>query len=263
MSYLINSPTLTGSSSIYSDKAFSSLEQEKIANLYARYNAYIHQFLPLYKQHLLREYIEVKKEFPNIDFDVSIRIKSKRSYEQKVIRKLQEGKTGNVYDTFANKFILFSKNGQSDESTLEKACYEVRDFLVSYNKNLEELPDKRKDYIATPKESGYQSEHITRNHDYGSFHFFSETQIKTFRMRERELFGAASHAILYKDRGSILNNPSEIKNSTPKYLSIVTNKSENSCKIYELSFEQCFEHFFGMAYTDYKKKYKEEQDMER
>lgn len=152
-----------------------------------------------YKSHFSEEFQALRNYFPNVDFAYEGRIKNQNSLDEKIDRKLSQGKTGNIYDIFANKIILYSVNGCTDEETLINACYEIADFLNAYSTSLTRIPNKCKDYISRPKENGYQALHVLRNHSTGVVpNYCSETQIRTFRMEEYQKFGTASHMISYK-----------------------------------------------------------------
>lgn len=186
-----------------------------------------------YKTHFSEEYTILRNYFNNIDFLYEGRIKNQNSLEEKVHRKIYQRKSGNIYDIFAKKIIVYSVNGSNDEKLLIKACYEINDFLNTYNHFLIEIPDKCKDYISTPKDNGYQAIHVLRKHlSNNNPVYCSETQIRTFRMEEYQKFGSASHMLSYK--------PSETlkKELCPIFLEIGKNG-----KTYELSKDDSFKKY--------------------
>lgn len=186
-----------------------------------------------YKSHFSEEYAILKNHFNNMDFLYEGRIKNPNSLEEKIHRKLYQQKSGNIYDIFAKKIIIYSVNGFNDEETLTKSCYEIRNFLNTYHQSLIEIPDKCKDYISIPKDNGYQAIHILRKHLSSNNPIYcSETQIRTFRMEEYQKFGTASHMLSYK--------PSETlkKELCPIFLEIGKNG-----KTYELSEKDSFEKY--------------------
>lgn len=152
-----------------------------------------------YKAHFSEENKILKNHFNNVDFLYEGRIKNPNSIEEKIHRKLYQKKSGNIYDIFAKKIIVYSVDGFNDEKVLIKACYEILEFLNSYNSALLEMPDKSKDYISNPKDNGYQALHLLREHVSDNIpNYYSETQIRTFIMEEYQKFGTASHMLSYK-----------------------------------------------------------------
>lgn len=186
-----------------------------------------------YKAHFSEEYAILKNYFSNIDFLYEGRIKNPNSLEEKIHRKLYQRKSGNIYDIFAKKIIVYSVNGSNDEEILIKACYEISDFLNTYQQFLIGIPDKCKDYISTPKDNGYQAIHILRKHlSSNNPVYCSETQIRTFRMEEYQKFGTASHMLSYKPNETLK------KELCPTFLEIGKNG-----KTYELSKKDSFKKY--------------------
>lgn len=186
-----------------------------------------------YKSHFSLEYQVLKSYFANIDFHYEGRIKNFNSLNEKVRRKLNENKSGRIYDIFAKKIIVYSINGSNEESLLKDACYQINNFLTNYNSHILPITDKCKDYIATPKSNGYQAIHLLRKHSQKSLEpYCSETQIRTFNMEEEQKFGAASHMLSYK--------PSEILK--PELCPIFLEIGRNG-KTYELSPKDSFEKY--------------------
>ena len=123
---------------------------ERIAQIKKRLLMYYNSELKEdYKQHFSDEYRILKSQFPNVDFSYEGRIKNKNSLEEKINRKISQGKTGNVYDIFAKKIIIYSTNETTDEQDLINACYQIANFLANYNGNLKLFTEKCKDYIKT------------------------------------------------------------------------------------------------------------------
>lgn len=152
---------------------------------------------------------------------------------------------GNIYDIFANKYIICSYNDNTDEKTLIDICYKFTNFLINYNNSLIEIPYKRKDYIIHPKVSSYQAIHISRIHCKNDIFFASETQIRTLSMEENAKFGKASHKMVYKDRTTI------DEQMVPTYL-IPSSFCDDTgvYKVTELSFEESFKYFYGIPYNE-------------
>ena len=218
------------------------------------YNVYSSNYLKYYKNHLENEVAILKKNFPGVDFDILARVKSQYSYREKIKSK------GEALDIFADKIILKSVNGKTDETLLQEYSYKIQDFLVTYNKSITEIRRKRKDYIKNPKANNYYSLHITRtihtlDDDENPIEFNVETQIKTFRMRETEKDGKASHFNAYKTtRTCFLNyisTPESAEYYLPKYMHFVFDKSTRSDKLVVDSFDERFRYFFHQSYEDF------------
>lgn len=229
---------------------------DKKNQLYRLYGEWVKKYTDYYKYHLLREYLDIKAKFPDIDFSIEARIKSEHSYREKVDRKISEGNTGRVYDIFANKIIVNSVNGQTDEATLIDACYRIEEFIDSRISDSITIPSKSKDYIKSPKSNGYQSIHLNRIIQAGKIEesFFAETQIKTFRMREHEKTGKSSHSQNYKSREPLLScihTRQQADYYLPHYLLFVHNTSGNYLTVLEKSLEDRFEYFFHLDFNTY------------
>lgn len=218
------------------------------------YNVYSSNYLKYYKNHLENEVAILKKIFPGVDFDILARVKSQYSYREKIKSK------GEALDIFADKIILKSVNGKTDESLLQEYSYKIQDFLVTYNKSITEIRRKRKDYIKTPKPNNYSSLHITRtihtlDDDENPIEFNVETQIKTFRMRETEKDGKASHFNAYKTTRTCfltyISTPESAEYYLPKYMHFVFDKSTRSDKLVVDSFDERFRYFFHQSYEDF------------
>lgn len=218
------------------------------------YNVYSSSYLKYYKNHLENEVAILKKNFPGVDFDILARVKSQYSYREKIKSK------GESLDIFADKIILKSVNGKTDESLLQEYSYKIQDFLVTYNKSITEIRRKRKDYIKTPKPNNYSSLHITRtihtlDDDENPIEFNVETQIKTFRMRETEKDGKASHFNAYKTTRTCfltyISTPESAEYYLPKYMHFVFDKSTRSDKLVVDSFDERFRYFFHQSYEDF------------
>lgn len=218
------------------------------------YNVYSSNYLKYYKNHLENEVAILKKNFPGVDFDILARVKSQYSYREKIKSK------GEALDIFADKIILKSVNGKTDETLLQEYSYKIQDFLVTYNKSITEIRRKRKDYIKTPKPNNYSSLHITRtihtlDDEENPIEFNVETQIKTFRMRETEKDGKASHFNAYKTTRTCfltyISTPESAEYYLPKYMHLVFDKSTRSDKLVVDSFDERFRYFFHQSYEDF------------
>lgn len=234
----------------------SIIEKKNI--LYKVYPFYLENYLSFYKFHVMREYLTLIDEFPDIDFDVELRVKSEYSYKEKVDRKLSEGNTGRIYDIFGSKVIVNSVDGKTDESTLIEACYRIKDYFDIKSKDSISIPNKSTDYIACPKANKYQAIHLKRyiqipDGDPNS-NFLAETQIKTYRMRNHEEFGEASHSVNYKSRTPFLNSihtKEQAEYYLPHYLKIVRNTKNHYLAVIEKSFEERFKYFFDLDFEEF------------
>lgn len=112
--------------------------------------------------------------------DISYRIKSPFSIYKKIQRKGYD-RVNDLYDLFAIRLI-------TDTNT---HCYEILGIIHS---TWAPIPKRFKDYIALPKENGYQSLHTTV---MGIFKEFrgrpTEIQIRTMDMHKQAEIGVAAH----------------------------------------------------------------------
>ncbi|HBB27583.1 TPA: hypothetical protein DCZ36_03760, partial [Candidatus Gracilibacteria bacterium] len=112
--------------------------------------------------------------------DVSYRVKSPFSIYKKMQRKGYE-RVQDLYDLFALRITTDSVHH----------CY---DILGTIHTVWTPVPNRFKDYIALPKENGYQSLHTTV---VGMFHEFrmqpTEIQIRTLAMHRQAEIGVAAH----------------------------------------------------------------------
>lgn len=123
--------------------------------------------------------------------DISYRIKSPWSIYKKMQRKGYE-QVRDLYDLFALRIITDSIHH----------CY---DILGTIHTVWTPVPKRFKDYIALPKENGYQSIHTTV---VGMFREFrtqpTEIQIRTADMHRQAEIGVAAH-FAYSETGSSKN----------------------------------------------------------
>lgn len=119
--------------------------------------------------------------------DISYRVKSPWSIYKKMQRKGYE-RVQDLYDLFALRIIT---------NTVHH-CYDV---LGTIHTVWTPVPKRFKDYIALPKENGYQSLHTTV---VGMFHEFrtqpTEIQIRTLAMHRQAEIGVAAH-FAYSETG--------------------------------------------------------------
>lgn len=230
-------------------------EQRKVLEsknyLVRLYDTYKINYLHSYIKHLEKEDELLQERFPNVDFYRMARVKSKNNYIEKLRKK------GEALDIFADKIIIVSVDGKTDESSLVQTAYAMQNFLTSYSPNVSELTRKRKDYISAPKENGYASLHMTRAiyMEDEDIAFNHETQIKTFRMREIEKSGSAGHASVYKSNRDSLLSKIKNKNSAeyflPQYMHFEFDKSLKKNKIVLDSFNSNFKYYFGIDFDDF------------
>lgn len=118
--------------------------------------------------------------------DIAIYGRAKKYYS--LYKKLGAGKTVNeVYDLIALRII----------TTNLATCYQVFSIIQSH---FEPLENRVKDYIANPKDNGYQSIHTTVRDKETDTVF--EVQIRTEEMHEYCEYGVASHWS-YKQKSDI------------------------------------------------------------
>jgi GTP pyrophosphokinase len=112
--------------------------------------------------------------------DISLRVKSPYSIYKKIKRKGYES-VRDLYDLFAIRIITDSV----------QHCYEILGIIHG---TWTPVPKRFKDYIALPKENGYQSLHTTV---VGMFQEFrkqpTEIQIRTIEMHSQAEIGVAAH----------------------------------------------------------------------
>ncbi len=217
-------------------------QREKAYELYLRHTT---EFKPLFLEYLIAEHEALKKAFPDVSFYSRARIKSPRSYMDKVDKYLAKGDSIPIYDILAEKHIIEAVNDDTSEELCIGACYDFLDFLKNFKEkySFEEVSDRLKDYIKKPKPNGYESLHVSSFHTFlPDFHI--ETQIKTAAMEELAKNGEASHSKNYKKR--II--PSHPYRSVPTY--IVINDILNP-PVMEMSFKECFQYYYGISYEDY------------
>lgn len=177
---------------------------------------YLHQLRTIFND----IYKIIDKEYPDLRFSIEGRRKGVVSLDRKIIKNISTNKSlDSIRDTNAFRIILFG------ESTLEliSLCYAVMNSIIRLNQkknfalcNLAPVPEIEnikelhpeilipktteiadvfsygiKDYIAFPKENGYQSLHcVFRNHNGGECF---EVQVRTFDMHVYAESGNANH----------------------------------------------------------------------
>ena len=161
--------------------------QEKLENLSFPY-AYPEEYKSLVSQ-VKQEYTTRQEILEKIELNLENVLKSENiSYGRlygrakkyySLYKKLGTGKKlGQIYDLIALRIITPDL----------AACYQVFAVIQSY---FEPLPNRVKDYIASPKDNGYQSIHTTVRDKQTDTIF--EVQIRTEEMHEYCEYGVASH----------------------------------------------------------------------
>lgn len=212
----------------------------KLPSLLSRRALYLREFKFDFLNHLRKEYNLLHTVFPSAVIIPEARIKSQSSFYDKAVKVASSKSPKDIYDIFANRYIIKSINGSTDESDLIPVLYLIRDFLSYAFPNIKNIETRQKDYISAPKDSSYQALHMTRLHK-GSFSYFSETQLQSGFMNDIAKNGAASHSSFYKKR-----IPGEV--SVPILFDFVMDESGFCTKIVEKSFQQSFEDFFGIPF---------------
>ncbi len=143
----------------------------KIRATKSKREVYIKDFLHPIERELLRH---------KVKFDVRWRTKSVPSIWAKMTR--QNVAFEEVYDLFAIRIVIDGKKNREKED-----CWKVYSHVTNiYNPN----PKRLRDWISTPKASGYESLHTTV---MGPNNKFVEVQIRTIRMDEDAEKGQAAH----------------------------------------------------------------------
>lgn len=215
----------------------------RLPGLLAQREVYLRDFKECYFAHLRREFNLLHTVFPSADIVPEARIKSQKSYYDKAVKVSNySDATKNIYDIFANRYVIKSINGSSEETDLIPVLYLIRDFLSYAFPDIRNVATRQKDYISHPKDSTYQALHITRLH-VGDGNYFSETQLQSGFMNYIAQSGSASHSATYKERV-----PGQA--SVPIILDYVIDNHGFCVEVKEKSFEQCFEEFFNIPFDE-------------
>lgn len=248
-----------------------------------RYNLYINDYVDEIKNYATQERLYLQKRFPELVFNIKIRIKSYDSYIRKLNENILEGKSPYINDIIAERIILssyaankqenilkenYSNNEkiikdlyEKDEENLKKMCDEVAkalyDFRIKTNFRMKKDIDPNiansdksyitKDYIKCPKKNGYESIHILMEHKNNEDLTY-ETQIRTFNMENiSKTSGEIAHK-KYKPR--ILNDLST--NRVPIYSEISCFSDEfGKPIIVDIPLDNRFYHFYNSDKNDH------------
>ncbi len=146
---------------------------------------------------LFIEPIEQLLRQENLQFTISTRIKKPYS----IWRKMQKRGTpfDKVYDLFAVRIVFEPQEQDIEQERLE--CYHIEQLL---NQVWTPNPERRRDWITDPKETGYEALHSTYLSPKGNW---IEVQIRSRRMDDIAERGVAAH---WKYKG-ITMEPSEME----------------------------------------------------
>ncbi|GLI66621.1 hypothetical protein VaNZ11_010546 [Volvox africanus] len=147
---------------------------------------------------LLYNEIQIRSQAGGLGINIQGRLKSLNSVYRKMVRK--NVAVAQVYDSRALRVIVDDGEGSSLQEAVE-VCYRLVGAVHSIWKPIKREFD---DYIANPKQSGYQALHTAVRGPGG---IPMEVQIKTSSMHELAEYGAAAHWV-YKEYTPVLQNPS-------------------------------------------------------
>lgn len=217
----------------------------------------------LYKDKILEQFMQERKflqeRFPNVVFNTKVRQKSKFSYEDKIIERMQlnesldekHQKSYLLRDVIAGRHIVSYIDDNNDTEVLNKLCFDFEKALIKFREE-EKNKDNfdivlRKDYITNPKANGYQSIHLI-NQDTQNPDCTYETQIRTFDMEEQSKTDEKIAHDTYKPR--IIDQYAPLR--VPTYISISPFNDENGkSSVITLSLEDSFYHFYGISFSKY------------
>ena len=130
------------------------------------------------------------------DHGINHKIKGRAKSIYSIYKKLDTGRRfSDIYDLLALRIFVDT----------EQDCYQTLGIIHS---KYRPIPKRFKDYIAMPKENGYQSLHTTVFGENGQLY---EIQIRTYEMDQVAEHGVASHWS-YKEKGkSIMQSAMEDK----------------------------------------------------
>ena len=90
------------------------------AELLSRYHTYINSYVDEIKKYSLLERQFLQEKFPNLVFNIKVRIKSFDSYMEKLSKNISNGKTPYIKDIIAERIILSSIKSTERELLKEK-----------------------------------------------------------------------------------------------------------------------------------------------
>ncbi len=149
---------------------------------------------------------------PSIKFNVIFRFKSFKSFMQKLLKNSNESKSLDIKDCIAFRIIIDGTINDCykisnalahyllqdgfilcESRPIKSNLYKGSDITIPFQSLIEpEYANCFKDYIAWPKENGYQGVHLrARDLKFGRF---LEIQIRTKNMNNRAELGLANHS---------------------------------------------------------------------
>lgn len=138
---------------------------------------------------------------------------------------------------------------KSSKDDLVPYCYEIRKDILEFYETKKFERKKTKNYIKSPKESGYESiqdSYYSTEYDVGI-----ETQIKTFDMDKNAKDDPMQCRTTYKPGVKDLNNNSIYR--VPKYALTTGRKDTNIPLTYTPAEDVCFKYTFDFLKEDYLK----------
>ncbi|MDR0619816.1 MAG: RelA/SpoT family protein [Bacteroidales bacterium] len=159
--------------------------EKKLKETNAEREEFINRFIEPIRDRLEKE---------SLKFSISGRVKSIRSILKKMNKKGVSFEE--VYDLFAVRIVIDSP-AQSEKADCYRVYAIVNDLYTPYPDN-----KRRRDWIAMPKNNGYEALHTTVMSKEGSW---IEVQIRSKRMDEIAERGVAAHW-QYKSEGIIVHN---------------------------------------------------------
>lgn len=248
-----------------------------------RYYLYTNDYVDEIKKYAMQERAYLQQKFPELVFNIKIRIKSPISYNKKLNENILDGKTPYINDIIAERIILSEYNSNKDRILLKKKYANNKEILKQLNdedeKELREMCDKiakalydfrintnfrmkkdittnesysekeyiTKDYIKHPKENGYESIHILMEHKDNK-DFTYETQIRTLQMESMSKTSGEIAHIKYKPRA--LNDLSP--NRVPIYSEVTSFVDDfGHPEIIDVPFDNRFYHFYNSDHVDH------------
>lgn len=186
-------------------------------------------------------------EFDHNGAPLNIQVKKDRSniWTKNSIPYISTNLNGEDIVLPLNEALVYKKSNKAD---LISYCYnfqkDVENFLCDNSFNTK----KRKNYITTPKASGYEAIHSS---------FYSEElglglecQIKT---QDMDNYSTLERTIGYKPHEKEISTNSLSKLSR---FVLTTNFKGTGVQTYTMSNAECFEYLFGMPLAEYRKKMK-------
>jgi len=137
------------------------------------------------RERLTEEFVEpLKKKLSDAGIRYKLKVRTKSAWS--IWRKMQVQKVPfeGVFDVFAIRFII---DCEPDPALEKELCWKVYSYVTE-----EYEPDTKRlrDWITTPRPSGYESLHITVKNKRGNY---LEVQIRTVRMDDEAENGHAAH----------------------------------------------------------------------